>query len=250
MHSGELVQVTEGLLHTREVVQLWFAELEATPEHLQRLSTLLDPQEQQRAQRLRFANDRCVFTVAHAFLRQVLGFHLGISPKDIEFRYELRGKPALAHSTAFQFNLSHSGDVAVAAITQHRRVGVDVEVMREVSDLSGICHRYFCASEARRVTDSEGAARLRSFYVHWTGKEAYLKAQGDGLFAPLDSFEVIPPNTESGSSLRIDDVRERNRWSVRWFQPREDIMCSVVAEGLDWDLRTARWLPVEGRSLE
>jgi 4'-phosphopantetheinyl transferase len=240
------LQVSGQLLHAKEV-QLWFASLSADRVDVQRLFTLLDRREQHRAQRLQSTSDRSLFTVAHAFLRQVLGAQLGILPEHIRFRYELHGKPALAHATQLHFNLSHSGDVAVAAVARGRQVGVDVEVMREVPDLSDICGRYFTSAETRRVLGSTGVGRLRSFYVHWTGKEAYLKAQGTGLFAPLNSFEVIPHSTDLGPHLRLDDLRERGRWSLRCCQLREDIMCSVVAEGHDWRLRAAEWLPVEGR---
>jgi len=240
--------VPESLSQLSEIVQLWFASLRAEPEQVEKLFLLLDKEEQQRAARLRGANDRNEFTVAHAFFRQVLAFHLGISPQDIGFRYEPHGKPALAHSAELQFNFSHSGDVAVVAVAQNPRVGIDVEVMRELPDLIDMCQRYFCPSETSRIMASAGEAQCRSFYMHWTGKEAYLKAQGDGLFTPLNSFEVIPPGTGPEPSLKIGDARERGDWSIRWFQPRDEVMCAVVAEGLDWRLKAAKWLPVEGRS--
>jgi 4'-phosphopantetheinyl transferase len=235
------------LLLPREIVQIWLADLNVEAGQLHILSRLLNEQELRRAERLHFAEDRRRFVVARAFLRQLLGLHLGIDPKGVRFRYEPRGKPALAHRTTLQFNLSHSSDVAVAAVTRERRVGIDVEVISDTLDFEDVGRRYFCASEAQRVVGSQGAERRRSFYFHWTGKEAYLKAQGDGLFAPLDSFEVIPGGPGADPCLRIDDVHEHGRWSLRVIQPRNDIVCAVVAEGSEWHLRTAEWLAVEGR---
>lgn len=235
------------MLLRKETVQIWFADLKVEAGQIQKLSILLNEQELLRAERLRFADDRRRFVVARAFLRQLLGFHLDVDPKCVQFRYEPRGKPALAHGTTLQFNLSHSSDVAVAAVTRERRIGIDVEVIGDAPDFEDIGRRYFCAAEAQRVVSSQDAERRRSFYFHWTGKEAYLKAQGDGLFAPLDSFEVIPGDSGASPSLRIDDLHEHGRWSLRVIEPREDIVCAVVAEGSDWHCRAAEWLPVESR---
>jgi 4'-phosphopantetheinyl transferase len=228
-------------------VRIWFADLRAGPEQVGMLAEPLDQEERERAERIRYAEGRRRFIVAHAFLRQVLGYHLDLPARCVQFRYAPRGKPALAQGNALDFSLSHSYDAAAVAVADGRRVGIDLEVMRDSVDFEGLARRYFCHPEAERVACSpDFFERRSSFYFHWTGKEAYLKAQGDGLFAPLDSFEVIPEDSGLAPRLRIDDPREHGRWSIQLTRPAPDIACAVVAEGSNWRAEAATWLPLGG----
>ncbi len=225
-----------------DIVQVWFTDLAASRDQVHRLSDLLNEQELQRVQQYRFAESRRRFIGARAFLRQLLANYLQLEAKCVQFRYEIQGKPALAHHTDLEFNLSHSGDVACAAVTRGRRVGIDIEVVHEVADCEDIARRYFRAAEANRIACRSGEQRRRSFFLHWTGKEAYLKAQGDGLFAPLDSFEVIPSDQDGTPQLFIKDLRDRNHWSVRLILPSEDVICAVVAGVVDRHWRSHVWI--------
>jgi 4'-phosphopantetheinyl transferase len=88
------------------------------------------------------------------------------------------------------FNLSHSGDTCVIAISTRAPVGVDIEAVRDRSNLERLVSARFAPSEAHGVLRHEGEERRRAFYRVWTRKEAYLKATGLGLSAPLESFAV------------------------------------------------------------
>src|SRR5207237_1874899 len=117
-------------------------------------------------------------------LRKTLAEYLSVRPHDLSFTYGPFGKPALPprlDGTRLEFNLSHSGDMAVLAISRGPAVGVDVEQVIRVSELDSIASRFFSASEKAALNAVPAHARDSAFYSCWTRKEAFLKALGDGL---------------------------------------------------------------------
>ena len=110
-------------------IHLWRAPLDIAPDKLNGFEALLQPDESERAARFRFPHHRARYTAARGILRSILGIHLGFPPQNLRFAYGEHGKPGLAEpvGTRLEFNLSHSGDLAVYAVALGRRVGVDVE---------------------------------------------------------------------------------------------------------------------------
>jgi 4'-phosphopantetheinyl transferase len=94
------------------------------------LSNILSDDERQRASRYRFARDKERFTAARAMLRRILAAWLDVPPHQVSFTSSPNGKPAVANSQVLQFNLSHSGELAVYAVSASRRIGVDIEQIR------------------------------------------------------------------------------------------------------------------------
>ena len=153
-------------------------------------SQLLAPDETARAARFHFDHLQRRFILSRGALRILLGHYLDIAANRIEFRYGSRGKPSLAAPAGIHFNASHSGDVALFAFTLHCEIGVDVEEMRPISDMREIASRFFCAEESTELMALPADERERAFFLCWTRKEAYLKAVGEGLYAPLNDFCV------------------------------------------------------------
>ena len=85
-------------------------------------------------------------------------------------------------------SISHSGDWA-AAIADSSKCGIDVELIRDVPEMSGFLMKYFMQEEAELVDGAE------SFFRLWTAKEAYLKYLGTGLSRSLSSFRVTSDST-------------------------------------------------------
>ena len=85
------------------------------------------------------------------------------------------------------FNISHSGNVAVCCATTKGKVGVDVEEMYQVNvhDYDS----YFTAKEWAIIDNSGDKAD--AFFKLWTRKEAVLKAIGTGFSTPLQAIEVV-----------------------------------------------------------
>src|SRR4051812_45031189 len=92
-------------------VQVWIASLEKPPEVVAGCSSLLSPDEKDRAGRFYFERDRKRYTVGRGLLRMLLGAFLATKPGQVTFRYGAYGKPALdrvVHGRTLQFNLAHS----------------------------------------------------------------------------------------------------------------------------------------------
>lgn len=155
------------------------------------LRPLLDVSEQAQADRFRLAADRNVYIAAHALLRSTLSSTIpGIAPTDWRFRTAEGGKPMLDPAQApadLHFNLSHTRGLATCAVGGPHALGIDAEAWREPAPID-LAKRYFAPAEAQLVADQPPSARPALFYRLWTLKEAYIKATGQGLAAPLDSF--------------------------------------------------------------
>src|SRR5690349_16657114 len=114
-------------------VHIWRAQLDLPSAWVQQLSGLLTDDELERANRFSFEIDRQRFIAARGTLRSILSRYITISPGHLRFDYSQYGKPSLApefSSALLRFNLSHSGSMAVYAITRNMEVGIDVEGVR------------------------------------------------------------------------------------------------------------------------
>ncbi len=180
------------------VVDVWRADLaaaRAAPD------ALLLPEERERAARFADPAHGRRWSAARAILRALLGAYAGAAPRELRFAEGAHGKPALASEVSggaagaaerLRFNLSHSGDVALYAVTLDREVGVDVELPRRAVDHVGIARRILGAAEAERLAALDPAARERAFLRAWVLWEAVLKCRGAGIGgadAPVDGPE-------------------------------------------------------------
>jgi 4'-phosphopantetheinyl transferase len=104
--------------------------------------------------------------------------------------YNKFGKPFLKTKAVF-FNISHSGDFVICAVSKKSEIGIDIEKMTAI-DLADFKPQ-MTADEWSRVVESEN--KRTSFFEYWTQKEAVIKAHGHGLTLPLKSFEVLDNKT-------------------------------------------------------
>jgi len=175
-------------------VHVWRAWLKQPHSVAGRLAGTLSQDEQLRAGRFRFAQDRMSFVVARGILRNILAGYLQTDPGSIRFAYSPNGKPAL--STAIEkiplrFNISHSHGLAIYAVTRSCEVGIDAEYIRPLDDLNAIIEVIFSPAERKLLHDLPAAEQLRAFFTGWVRKEAYVKAIGEGLARSIDQIDVL-----------------------------------------------------------
>jgi len=174
-------------------VHVWRISLLKQPDDIATLKRLLSPDEIARADRFYFERHHDAFVAARAGLRNTLSRYVFLSPTALTFCYGDAGKPELPEQVSggkVAFNLSHSGDWAMLAVARRGPLGVDIERSREMNDAAGLARRYFSAVEVAVWESLAPAEQTAAFFRCWTRKEAYLKALGDGLRAPLDQFIV------------------------------------------------------------
>jgi 4'-phosphopantetheinyl transferase len=195
---------------------------------------LLSKVERERASRFAFERDRRRFVIARARLRQLLGVRLGIAPDAVQLVYGLRGKPALAATFAgsgLRFNLSRSGDVAVYAFAYDREIGVDVEAVRVMPDADAIVAQMFSRRENVAYFALAPHDRPLGFFQCWTRKEAFIKALGDGLYYPLDRFDVSLAPDEPARILRVERTAADDcQWTLHSFSPGTGLIGAVVVQ--------------------
>lgn len=189
--------------------QVWIADLEAGNEDITaRCAALLDAEEQARAARFRLERDRRRFIVARGLLRELLAAQMDARPETLRFEYGEHGKPALVGSS-LHFNLSHSHERALYALSPAADVGVDIEYLRRRADHAALSARYFTPEEQARYTATAESERARFFFERWTRKEAVAKASGVGLaygFSTLDTLQADDGRVLRSSGWLISDL--------------------------------------------
>jgi 4'-phosphopantetheinyl transferase len=148
-----------------------------TPERL----ALLSSNELQRAGRFVFERDRRRYLAARCALRERLSWHTGVAPDRLRIAEDEHGKPFLTDVADCRFNVSHSEDVALVAISGVGEIGVDIEMLRPIPDAEQLAQSHFLPAELGEFLKLEGSARDAAFLRCWTRKEACLKALGTGL---------------------------------------------------------------------
>lgn len=172
---------------------VWRAHGAADAALLARFAHTLSDDERAQAARFYFERDRARFIQAHGVLREALVRYLGASPARLAFVRGPFGKPSLAGSD-LEFSLSHCEDMVLVAISGCGPVGVDVERVRDMPDAESLAARFFARAENAALVAAPASERLALFFSIWTRKEAYIKATGEGLSRPLDSFEALRLN--------------------------------------------------------
>lgn len=202
---------------------------------------LLSAAERERADRFAFERDRTRYTLCRAGLRRLLSAHLGIPPAAIAFDTNAYGKPRLVNGPepgglqfpgGVQFNVSHSGDIAVYALAHGRAVGVDVEAIETRVDRDAIARDTFSAAEHDAYAALNPASRPVAFMNCWTRKEAFIKAVGEGLSYPLRSFDVSLVPGEDARLLRLEaGPGTAGDWTLASFEPCPGYVGAVAVEG-------------------
>jgi len=226
-------------------IHVWCVSLDQPASRFQELSQTLSPDEHTRAERFHFEKDRKHFVVSRGILRIILGSYLGAEPGDLQFCYGKHGKPALAGISGNEricFNSSRSEGLALYAFTRDREVGVDIQYIHDLPEMDQIVEHFFSVKEREAFYALPEDKRKETFFKYWTRKESFIKAIGDGLFCPMDSFDVSLSTGDPAGLLMIGgDSNETSGWSVRDLKPASGFAAAFAVEGRNWQLRCCRW---------
>jgi 4'-phosphopantetheinyl transferase len=214
-------------------IQVWRIPLDATPEEEKSLWETLSPDERIRGDRFHFREHRRRFVVAHAALRHILSGTLGMEPSEICFDRRPSGKPFLikvAPQDSLNFNLSHSGELALCAVSRSSDVGIDVEEVCPHRDWGRISERFFSSREVEILNAWPPSKALDLFYMLWASKEACLKATGQGLLLPLEhiSMDVVPEEQDFRLMPSVDSV-EFSHLFLHPFIPAQGYVAALVS---------------------
>jgi 4'-phosphopantetheinyl transferase len=196
------------------------------------LRRILSADEVERAEKFKFLRDRDHFIAARGVLRTLLGNYLELDPAEIRFSYSAYGKPELAGSPGISFNISHSHELALFAFTARAAIGIDIEYLRRDFIFEDIAEKFFSRDEVAALREIPEDRKAEAFFDCWTCKEAYIKAVGEGLSHPLDSFSVSFESDKPDVTLKVDNDREGSSpWNIVKLTPAPGYAAAIAMEG-------------------
>lgn len=226
-----------------DTAHLWLIDLAQPVAVLNHLRQSLSGDELARAKRFHFDQDRRNFIAARGALRHILSRYLARPPSVLRFSYSPHGKPALVDPASPAFNLSHSGELALLAVSRAPTIGIDLEQLRPMPDAGQIAQRFFSPHENEVFQTIPAEQRDEAFFNCWTRKEAYIKAVGEGLSHPLDSFDVSLRPGEPAALLAVRPPAATSDWALHAFQPAPAYVAALVTTNRDTRLVYWQWAP-------
>jgi 4'-phosphopantetheinyl transferase len=188
---------------------VWHVDLHGDPVTSARHLQVLSGEEKARAGKFHFEPDANRFVYAHGALREILGRYVRQPAEEVVISATPSGKPFLGGagaSAGIRFNLAHSGDMALIAISLGVDVGIDIEKVNPDIDLDSIARRCFAPGERKSLESVSPLLPVDRFFTIWTRKEAYLKGRGDGLLGPLTEIDVSASPAYPDQAWVVRDV--------------------------------------------
>lgn len=183
----------------------------------------LNSDEVNRANRYYKEKDRHQFIICRAILKIVLAAHTRSNVKKISLDYDFNKKPFLGSYPWLHFNVSHSEDFALIAISQSK-VGIDIESIANSFDFSPLLPDVFTEKEISFVQNAEN--KEEAFYSLWTRKEAVVKAVGKGID---DDFKKVP-SLIGQHSFDSSVLQTEANWQVFSFDVARGYLGAVAFE--------------------
>lgn len=236
---GELINSNE--------VHVWRVLLDVSAVQFESLLKFLSVEELERAERFHFEKDQRRFIMARGILRKILGHYLKKNPDEICFEYTSYGKPALTpgvNNDKLCFNLSHSGAFALYAITQRKKIGIDIERIRDDIQIEQVARKFFSQNEISSLEKVDINKRSGLFFQYWTRKEAFIKARGEGISFPMEQCDVSLISGRVLSPVTVQDNNsEISNLHVQDLFPGNGYAAAIALEGGDWDISCLQYLP-------
>jgi 4'-phosphopantetheinyl transferase len=213
-------------------VRVWWMKLDAPPAGVvARWRSCLDASEQAQAVRFHFREDRETYIAAHWLIRTALASVGGLPPADWRFVAEKLGKPRIDPSIGppeLKFNLAHSRGFVACAITLGNEIGIDVESLDRGQSGLDVAAHFFSPVEVAILRGTTPERQHEAFLRFWTLKEAFIKATGEGLSRPLDSFSfALDPVS---ISFRQDQTDDPTGWQFIECRPTAQHLLALAIE--------------------
>lgn len=232
-------------------IHVWCVDRRLAGAACDQVLEFLSADEVERAGRLMLEPDRRRFAVGCGILRDLLGAYLETSPAEVRLRLAGGGKPALSETDAsppLLFNTAHTEHLSLFAFATDHELGVDIETVADHPQMDAVVGAEFAPEEAAAIRSVDAAQRPLAFALAWTRKEAVLKAIGDGLARPLDSFAVTCAPDQPARVLRAPpdqgpaDQGPAEAWSLHSLQPAPGCV-AAIAQRREATLDCFRWRP-------
>ncbi len=225
-------------------IDIWcaFCQSITDPPLLERYRRLLTAEELQQGARFHFAHDRHRYLITRALVRTTLSRYAEVPPERWTFVPTPYGRPAISNeglrAGGISFNISHSRELVVLAITRDHDLGVDTEDVLTRSPPLEIADRFFAPEEVASLRALPADRQQERFFQHWTLKESYIKARGMGLSLPLDQFAFHfqdPAEVRLTTQPQLRDAAQNWRFWQWWIEPQRQHMLALCARHVHGD---------------
>jgi 4'-phosphopantetheinyl transferase len=222
-------------------VHVYHVDLSLAESDVERLISFLDLNEKEQTARFATAVLKRRYVASHGNLRLALSRYLGLEPGEIRFARGPHGKPALdpSHGSTLRFNLSHSSEKCLIAVTEGREVGIDVERIRALDDWREIAERFFSERETFRLSSLPTSLVKTAFFATWSRKEAYIKALGLGLAFDLSAFEVeVDPREGARLLWTLDEGVGKEQWCMKNIDVGAEYCAALAVQGQHCEVKS------------
>lgn len=169
-------------------IHLWTISLDASKDQIERLRSVLSPEEIKKASYYKFELIQHNYIVTQAVLRMLLSAYLDIRPEDVKLGVHKKGKPYIINDASLFFNISNSHDICVYAFSRKAEMGIDIEKIRDLPDIDLLIEKNLTPRE-KKYFRKDPDNKLTRFFQFWTFKESYLKAIGEGMRLTPENLE-------------------------------------------------------------
>ena len=189
------------------------------------LTKFLNSDEINRAERFYKKIDKDRFIIYRSILKFVLAAYTTLDITAIDFDYHVNKKPYLSSHPWLYFNISHSENYAVIAISLNK-VGIDIEYISQDFDFTTLLPDVFDNNEVLAIQNADNIKH--TFYKSWTRKEALVKGLGRGID---DDFKNIP-SLDGHHIVDSTLLKNTEKWQVHSFELADYYLGAIAFEGL------------------
>ena len=215
---------------------LWCCHVEDVP-----ASMLRDPQkigvlsagDLDRYRSLKSDTLRHLFVTSRLLLRHVLAHETSVPAARVAFVHNRFGRPQLAPDldaltgpARLRFSLSHSGSLAILAVTRSGEIGADLEQLSRRFNVTDLAGSVLTAEERRELSDLAGPEKRSTFLKYWVLKEAFTKACGVGL--TMDVSRLTFGQARHGRIQIQMEQRVLDRWVFRALSLAGDYVAAIA----------------------
>jgi len=203
------------------------------------LRSFLQPDELERHARFASRQVANTWLAARAGLRFLLGRYLDESARELIIKTGPNGKPYVENPFQLCFNISHSGEIAVIALSD-RDVGIDVEHLDRRVDTAAVLRRFFSASEQDSYAQYQPNDQRQTFFRGWTRKEAVLKATGEGIAGLAHNEISFAPALPHAMQTYRNSAEAAQTWFFHEFEAAPGYIVAFACQSPPLQIKHSR----------
>ncbi len=147
-----------------------------------------------------------------------------VAPNQWDIQENKFGKPEITNKNIrnLHFNISHSNDYLVIAMSDEGKIGIDIEpIGKELAH--PFPSQLFSDNEQSRLQSLTTKQQTAYFTKLWTAKEAIAKCIGQGTHLDFSKIEIERPNKPQNAPLN-----EINDLKINHFTVNKDSLVSIA----------------------